>query len=181
MALCACGCGSETELYTTTDTRIGSVKGEPARFVKGHRMRRRASMDEIIVDILSVLARTQSDEFPNGDTRGSTYFTQGMGKFPRSAVYEVFGDWPTALEYIFPEGVKRRQQKHTIVAEEPCRYPPQEIVCIGPNNCVEIFISEGPHNRLCEKCRNRLDGSDQDDTFGDTYEILLPGMKGVLV
>lgn len=34
--LCACGCGRVTEPYTTTDRRIGAVKGHPAMWLKGH-------------------------------------------------------------------------------------------------------------------------------------------------
>ncbi len=33
---CECGCGQVTFCYTTTDSRIGAVRGEPARRIKGH-------------------------------------------------------------------------------------------------------------------------------------------------
>lgn len=36
---CHCGCGAETELATRTDSRIGTVKGQPRRFLRGHHNR----------------------------------------------------------------------------------------------------------------------------------------------
>ena len=36
MTLCQCGCGNAAPLYTKNDKRIGAVKGQPARFIKGH-------------------------------------------------------------------------------------------------------------------------------------------------
>lgn len=182
MALCACGCGKETELYTTTDSRIGCVKGQPARFVKGHRMRRKATMEEVIDDIKSVLARTESREFPTGDTRSSTYFSQGMGKFSTYTVYEIFGDWPTALEFIFPDGVERRQHKNIVVATER-RKPVKALrTCLGPKCRGEkMFLSRDIDNRLCEDCLRVVDGEDEEDMYGETYQIHIPGRKGVLL
>lgn len=36
--LCACGCGHPTPLASKTDPRDGHIKGQPTRFVKGHRI-----------------------------------------------------------------------------------------------------------------------------------------------
>jgi hypothetical protein len=36
-ALCECGCGRRTSIATATDARHGYVKGEPRRFVNGHK------------------------------------------------------------------------------------------------------------------------------------------------
>lgn len=35
-ALCRCGCGKPAPLATRTDARSGLVRGEPARFIRGH-------------------------------------------------------------------------------------------------------------------------------------------------
>lgn len=39
VALCACGCGEETQPYARTIASRGQVAGEPARFVRGHGIR----------------------------------------------------------------------------------------------------------------------------------------------
>jgi hypothetical protein len=36
---CQCGCGEKTNLVIKTNRKLGTVKGEPRRFVKGHRQR----------------------------------------------------------------------------------------------------------------------------------------------
>lgn len=43
MTLCACGCGRMTKPYTTTDKRIGSIRGEFAKWIKGHHPPRQLS------------------------------------------------------------------------------------------------------------------------------------------
>jgi hypothetical protein len=37
--LCECGCGQKTQPARQTDSRLGNVKGEPQRFVRGHQLR----------------------------------------------------------------------------------------------------------------------------------------------
>jgi hypothetical protein len=37
---CHCGCGERTNLATQNHTRLGHVKGEPYRFIKGHAKRK---------------------------------------------------------------------------------------------------------------------------------------------
>ena len=36
MKLCECGCGEPTKIAKKTNTRDGYIKGEPARYIKGH-------------------------------------------------------------------------------------------------------------------------------------------------
>ncbi len=181
MANCACGCGKETPLYTTTDARWGAVKGQPARFIKGHRMRRTATMDEVLNDMMRILAMTQSDEHLAGDIRSSTYFAQGMGKFSTATFHAIFPDWPTALEYIFPEGVHRRQGKQVIVEEFQPRYIKKMRSCLGYACGNKEFMSDGPEHRFCESCKLLKSYQETDNQHYDTYEINLPGKKGVLV
>lgn len=38
--LCECGCGGHAPLATTTYRRIGHVKGQPVRFIRGHNNRK---------------------------------------------------------------------------------------------------------------------------------------------
>jgi hypothetical protein len=33
---CSCGCGEEAPIATKTDRRIGAVRGQPQRYIKGH-------------------------------------------------------------------------------------------------------------------------------------------------
>jgi len=40
MSACECGCGRQTAIATRNDTPKGAVKGQPRRFVHGHRPRR---------------------------------------------------------------------------------------------------------------------------------------------
>lgn len=36
MSLCECGCGGEAPIAKNTDHRIGRIKGQPSRFIRGH-------------------------------------------------------------------------------------------------------------------------------------------------
>lgn len=38
--LCGCGCGQPAPISTYTDARLGYVKGQPRRFIRGHNQRR---------------------------------------------------------------------------------------------------------------------------------------------
>lgn len=43
---CECGCGKRTRIATQTKPRLGHVKGQPVRFIKGHNCRgRKASLE----------------------------------------------------------------------------------------------------------------------------------------
>lgn len=44
IGLCECGCGEKTPLYNRSDSRDGSVKGQPKRFVLGHWVRVRGGI-----------------------------------------------------------------------------------------------------------------------------------------
>jgi hypothetical protein len=179
MACCECGCGEETLLYTTTDPRIGAIKGQPARFVRGHRMRKKATMQEVIDDIKRVLALTECHEFPSGDLRVSTYFTPGMGRFSKDTLYSIFGSYPNALEYIFPEGVERRQNKLKVSVEAERKYVYTPRTCLAPD-CGKTFMSWGAENRRCEDCATAKDYTDGDE-YDEPYELCIPGMEGTLV
>lgn len=43
MSLCECGCGAATPVAMVTRTRLGHVKGESVRFVRGHNRRGHAN------------------------------------------------------------------------------------------------------------------------------------------
>ena len=42
---CHCGCGRKTPIATKTEKRYGAVKGEPRRFIKGHKGKYRRTLD----------------------------------------------------------------------------------------------------------------------------------------
>ncbi len=173
--LCACGCGYETTICTKDDKRIGAVKGQPNRFLKGHKVRK-GTVQEIIDDVKRVLALTECHEFPSGDTRGTTYFTPGIGKFCRDAIYAKFGDYAAVLEYIFPDGVFKRNNKNKTAVEAVRQYVYEPRTCL---KCDRTFMSWAPENRKCEHCLN-LPSYTQGDDDGETYQFCIPGMGGTL-
>ncbi len=171
MAQCACGCGYETTICTKNDTRIGAIKGQPNRFLKGHKVRR-GTAQEIIDDVKRVLALTECHEFPNGDTRGTTYFTPGIGQFCRDTVYGLFGDYASVLECIFPEGIFKRRNKNSNAIEAIRKYQYELRVCL---KCEVEFMSWGPENRKCEHCLglpSHLEGDSNVEPY-DEIRILL--------
>ena len=46
--LCQCGCGQPTRPAQSTDPRVGAIKGQPQRFIRGHQ--RRKSPDQYVVN-----------------------------------------------------------------------------------------------------------------------------------
>jgi hypothetical protein len=44
--LCECGCGQPAPIATRTNTKLGHVKGQPIRFVRGHRITTTTSIAE---------------------------------------------------------------------------------------------------------------------------------------
>lgn len=175
MSICACGCGRETPLYSKTDPRIGAVKGQPARFIKGHRVRN-GTAQEIIDDVKRVLAITESREFPYGDLRGTTYFSAGMGKFCRDTIYIRFGNYAGVLECIFPDGIFSQNQKNQTVVESVREYKYVSRTCL---NCDKAFMSWGPENRKCEHCL-RLPSHLKSEKNDESYELCIPGLRGTL-
>lgn len=45
IGLCQCGCGQQASLATKTNSRSGSIKGQPVKYVVGHSMRGRSWND----------------------------------------------------------------------------------------------------------------------------------------
>jgi len=176
MALCQCGCEKETEPYKITDERIGAIKGQPARFIKGHKQRYRPTSDGILEYIKRVLAMTESHHWPVGDIRQSTYL-EGLGRFSRSAFYKAFESWEEALQCIFPEGIEVRRSNKMYHVELEENLDRKMRSCLAPG-CGVMFLSPGPQNRRCDKCKTMQSYIDGDED--ETYELAIPGMRGTL-
>ena len=158
MHLCECGCGQPTNVYTYNDTRTGAVKGQYARFVRGHNpgifgaRGTGPNREMILADVLHVLAMTECHQHPTGDHRSSTYFEQG--KYSREALYKVFGGgWSEILKIVYPQGISARSNSIKIVKEPAVKYTYKQRNCL---QCGKAFKSWGPGNWKCIKCRNSV-------------------------
>lgn len=92
--LCECGCGRETNLATRSQAAFGHVKGEPLRFIRGHRPRptlRERFEDGYKVDAASGCWLWQRGIASTG--YGKFHFTRANGDIDggaHRASYEMF-------------------------------------------------------------------------------------------
>jgi hypothetical protein len=101
VALCACGCGRETNVITHNQTRENRVKGEFSRYIRGHHMRGVSLKKDIhtryTVDPDTGCWLWQGDRSPKG--YGSIKTPSGQRLGVHRYFYELYrGPIPDGLE-----------------------------------------------------------------------------------
>jgi hypothetical protein len=122
--------------------------------------------NDVLEGVRRVLEITKGEKFPRGDMRISTYLSKGMGRYSRTAIYHHFRGWPELMATVF--GLpKAKRISHAAVPKR--HYTKTKRTCLG---CDRVFMSWGPENRKCERCRQSKAYLEGDDDM--PYPVFLP-------
>lgn len=170
--LCMCGCGQKAPLAAQTDLRLGYVRGEPVRFIRGHvghtKRRTIASPDYAVED--------RGYETPCWIWKGR-YFASG---YPR-----------------FASRRRRTQLAHRAMFEQEVGPIPdgcqldhlcQQIACIRPTHLEAVSLSEHARRGHARKRRKIIERLSREDialirasTLSDRAVASLLGIEPMVV
>lgn len=132
--LCECGCGMNTLPYTKTAARIGAVKGQPARFIKGHSnrkgpLRAGSGVKDIKLDKADIeLLEKYAWRIGAVDGKKEYAFTNIDGK--TIYMHRLLMNAPKGMEvdHINADGLNnRRENLRLATRQENCRNTPKQI------------------------------------------------------